>query len=366
MPASLRSFLIACPLVLVASGVACGVDSAPLFNSAAPLQPSGGRPGNLPIYSPLPNGAAASEGNPPVAGLGEGAVGTSQQHQEEGDAGSADPGGRADGGADAGGACTSDEDCIDNNPCTVDDCIAGRCQHAPTEPGVLCGSATESDCTQPDTCDGAGACQPNHLAAGTACGRLDSACAADTCDGAGSCVAHNLAAGTACGASSGCGQPTCSASGTCERHDAANGSACTGGSCAVGACVQGQRVGCPQSVVTAVPFQGNWSSVGLPNLFTGSCQSARTPDYAVELVVPATGRYRFEATGSPDSMLTLSRGACAAGNGTEIGCNDDITDGTNRASRLDAMLTAGDTITVYVSEFGDEGTGSGTLKISAL
>jgi len=197
-------------------------------------------------------------------------------------------------------------------------------------------------------------------------GRLDSACAADTCDGAGSCVAHNLAAGTACGASSGCGQPTCSASGTCERHDAANGSACTGGSCAVGACVQGQRVGCPQSVVTAVPFQGNWSSVGLPNLFTGSCQSARTPDYAVELVVPATGRYRFEATGSPDSMLTLSRGACAAGNGTEIGCNDDITDGTNRASRLDAMLTAGDTITVYVSEFGDEGTGAGTLKISAL
>jgi hypothetical protein len=179
-------------------------------------------------------------------------------------------------------------------------------------------------------------------------------------------VAHNLAAGMACAASTGCGQPTCNASGTCERHDAPNGSACTGGSCAVGACVQGQRVGCPQSVVTAVPATITWSSTGLPNLFTGSCQGARTPDYAVEFVVPATGRYRFEASGSPDSVLALSRGACAAGNNTESACNDDISDGVNRSSRLDAMLTAGDTITVYVSEFEDGSAGNGTLKISAL
>jgi hypothetical protein len=365
MRASFR-LLVALPLVAAGFGASCGVDSSPLFKSATPLEPAGGRPGNLPIYTPLPNGAGASEGTPPVGGLGEGTVGTNQQRQEEADAGSRDAGRLGDGGADAGGACTGDADCIDNNSCTVDDCVGGRCRHTPTAAGVLCGSATDNDCTQPDTCDGAGACQPNHLPAGSACGRLDNTCAADTCDGAGSCVAHDLAAGTTCGASSGCGQPTCNASGTCERHDAPNGSACTGGSCAVGACVQGQRVGCPQSVVTAVPFQSNWSSTGLPNLFTGSCQSARTPDYAVEFVVPATGRYRFEASGSPDSMLTLSRGACAAGNNTEISCNDDITNGTNRSSRLDAMLTAGDTITVYVSEFGDASTGNGTLKISAL
>jgi hypothetical protein len=365
MRASSRSLLIAFPLVAATVGISCGVDSGPLFRSPAPLQPSS-RPGNLPIFAPLPNGAGGSEGTPPIAGLGDRAVGTAQQHQEEADAGSRDAGGPGDGGADAGGACASDADCIDNNTCTVDDCIAGRCQHAPTEAGVLCGSATENACTQADTCDGAGTCQPNHLPAETACGRLDNSCAADACDGAGSCVAHNLIAGMACAESSGCGQPTCNGGGSCEHHDAANGSACTGGSCAVGACVQGQRVGCPQSVVTALPFQSNWSSVNLPNLFTGSCQSARTPDYALELVVPATGRYRFEATGSPDSMLTLSRGACAAGNGTEISCNDDITDGTNRDSRLDAMLTAGDIITVYVSEFGAEATGSGTLNIRAL
>lgn len=364
MPASFRSLLLTFPLVTAAFGVSCGVDSGPLFNSATPLQPSGGRPGNLPIYTPLPNGAGASEGTPPIGGLGEGTVGTTEQRQEQADAGSGDAGGSD--GSDAGGACASDADCIDNNPCTVDDCVAGRCHHGPTDRGVLCGSATASDCTQPDTCDGAGACQPNDLPVGTACGRVGNSCAADTCDGAGSCVAHNLAAGLACGESSGCGQPTCSASGTCEHHDAANGSACTGGSCAVGACVQGQRVGCPQNVVTAVPFQANWSSVGLPNLFTGACQSQRTPDYAVEFVVPATGRYRFEASGSPDSMLSLSRGACAAGNNTEIGCNDDISNGTNRSSRLDAMLTAGDIVTVYVSEFDDGATGSGTLKISAL
>jgi hypothetical protein len=365
MSASFRSLLIALPLVTATFGIACGVDSDPLFNSAMPpLQPSG-RPGNLPIYTPLPNGAGASEGTPPIGGLGEGAVGTAQQSQQDADAGSGDAGGSGV-SADAGGICASDADCIDNNQCTVDDCVGGRCQHSPMDRGVVCGSASASDCTQPDTCDGAGTCQPNDRPAGTACGRVGNTCAADTCDGAGSCVAHNAAVGVACGESSGCGQPTCNASGTCEQHDAANGSACTGGSCAVGACVQGQRVGCPQSVVTAVPFQANWSSAGLPNLFTGACQSQRTPDYALEFVVPATGRYRFEASGSPDSMLALSRGACAAGNNTEIGCNDDITNGTNRNSRLDAMLIAGDIVTVYVSEFDDGASGSGTLKISAL
>ncbi|HEU4578618.1 MAG TPA: hypothetical protein VFS67_10205 [Polyangiaceae bacterium] len=365
MRAPSRFLLFASPLLAGVFGASCGVDSTPLFNSATPLQPSGGRPGNLPIFTPLPNGAGTGEGTPPLGGLGESTVGATQQHQEATDAGSGDAGALGDGGTDAG-ACAGDADCIDNNPCTVDDCVGGRCQHGPTDRGVLCGSATANECTQPDTCDGAGSCQPNHLPAGTACGRLDNTCAADTCDGAGSCVAHNLATGMACAASSGCGQPTCNASGTCERHDAPNGSACTGGSCAVGACVEGQRVGCPQAVVTAVPFQTDWSSSGLPNLFTGSCQSARTPDYAVELVVPQTGRYRFEASGSPDSMVSLSRGACAAGNGTEISCNDDISNGTNRSSRLDATLTAGDTITVYVSEFGDGNSGSGALRISAL
>ena len=361
MLVSLRSLQIALTLVATVFGASCGVDSNPLFNQAPPLQTIGGRPGNLPTFTPLPSGAGGAEGNPPLAGLGEGAVGANQLGQAASDAGST----AADGGPDAGLACGGDADCIDNNPCTVDGCVAGFCQHAPAEPGALCGSATENDCTQPDTCDGAGACQPNHLPAATPCGRLDNTCAADTCDGAGSCVAHTLAANTACGASSGCGQSTCDASGICQPHDAPNGSACTGGSCAVGACVQGQRVGCPQSVVTTVPFQTSWSSAGLPNLFTGTCQSAGTPDYAVEFIVPTTRSYRFEASGSPDSVLTLARGACATGNGTQIDCNDDITDGSNQNSRLDVRLTAGDTITVYVSEFEANSSGSGTLRISA-
>src|SRR5690242_6459729 len=107
MRASFRSVLIAFPLVASAFGVSCGVDSSPLFNGATPLQPSGGRPGNLPIYTPLPSGAG-SESGPPLSGLGEGAVGTAQQHQTESDAGSGDAGGLADGGADAAGACASD------------------------------------------------------------------------------------------------------------------------------------------------------------------------------------------------------------------------------------------------------------------
>lgn len=344
-------------------GANCTVNDDPLFSGPEPLTPLGGRPGNLPVYAPPILGTGAGEGNV----IGEGGLGTAQQRQDDTDAGPPDGGALA--WADAspgGGSCEVATDCSDDNACTFDDCVDGSCQHTPANAGVACGSETESTCTRADSCDGAGRCVSNDAPAQTRCGRTDNSCTADSCNGAGACVARDLPAGAACGTSSGCGQPTCGAGGVCERHDSANGSACPGGSCTVGACVAGQRVGCPRAVATAVPFQTNWTSVGLPNLFRGDCASDNTPDFAVEFVVPASGRYRFDASGSPDSVLVVVLGACSSDNGTQNqSCNDDISDG-NTDSRIDLGLTAGQTMTVYVSEFGDDNTGSGTLRISAL
>jgi hypothetical protein len=341
-------------------GASCGVDTDPLFSGSASLAPLAGRAGNVPVFAPPVFGTGGGEGNV----IGEGGLGTAQQRQNEPDAGAIPAG--ADAGPDAAVPCQLAADCVDDNACTFDDCVDGSCQHLPTSAGVACGSATENPCTLADSCDGAGHCLPNDLPAQTPCGRLDNSCAADTCNGAGACVALDLPAGAACGSSSGCGQPTCGARAVCERHDAANGSACAGGSCTVGACVAGQRVGCPQAVATAVPFQTNWSSVRLPNLVRGECANDATPDFAVEFVVPASGSYRIETTGSPDSVLVVARGACNTDNDAPNQlCDDDISD-NNLGSRIDVMLTAGQTITAYVSAFDEGESGSGTLRISAL
>jgi hypothetical protein len=378
MPTRFRSPLLFLPLraldrrarttgavVLVAAivGSSCGVDSAPLFQEATPLSPAAGRPGNLPTYpAGLPGSGGSEGGLGQGAGPGEGAVGRAQQQQNEPDA--ATPDGAA--GFDAAATCEQESDCEDGNACTFDDCVGGTCQHTSANAGFACGSSTENACTGADACDSAGHCLRNDAAADTPCGRTDNACAADACDGAGACVPHDLAAGMACGVANDCGQSTCRAGAVCQADETANGSACPGGSCTLGACVAGQRVGCPQQVVSSVPFQMNWSSVGRPDLFRGACESSNTPDAAVVFLVPAAGRYRFEATGSPDSMLALVRGACGQGNAAEIACNDDISDGVERGSRIDVALTANQTITVYVSEFDDNNSGSGTLRISAL
>jgi hypothetical protein len=145
-----------------------------------------------------------------------------------------------------------------------------------------------------------------------------------------------------------------------------NGSACPGGSCSLGVCVLGQRVGCPLEIVTAVPFETNWNSAGRPDLYRGSCESAGTPDYAVSFTAPRAGRFRFDASGSPDSVLTLASGACSASTAAQLQpCNDDVANG-NRDSRIELTLTLGQVLTVYVSEFEAGESGSGTLRITAL
>jgi len=355
------------PLRLLGTGMfgallatACSVDSSPLFGEVGALAPVAGRPGNPRSYVPPPKGSGGAAG---VAGV--------EQSQTVPDAGLTDAAGpeRVDAApatvADAGRACEQALDCDDGNACTQEQCRGGFCLSAVLAEGSPCGSIAAGECTLADSCDGAGRCLPNDAPVDTACGRIDNLCAADTCDGAGACVPRDQPAGAPCGDSTGCGQPACSGDGVCVADNEPNGSACPGGSCSVGVCIAGQRVGCPLEVVTAVPFETAWNSAGRPNLYQGDCESDDTPDYAVLFTAPSAGRYRIEASGSPDSVLAAVSGACSASNAAELVCNDDVSDG-NRNSRVDITLTLGQVLTVYVSEFSDGDSGSGTLSIRAL
>jgi hypothetical protein len=241
-------------------------------------------------------------------------------------------GGRDDAGVggDAGVGC--DQGCDDGNDCTVDICDGDECRHPPAEAAARCGSDRDDECTAPDSCDGAGECLSNN---------------------------------------------------------AANGSACSDGSCTLGECVSGQPVGCPALVVTGLPFATGWRTVGGVDLYEGGCDVENTPDFALVFTAPADGTYRIDAAGEvgngdpelggedaselADSVVTVAAGACGGFAAMSLGCNDDIVgnggpDADEFDSRLDLSLQEGDTITIYVNEFGEvvPGGGSGTISITQL
>ncbi len=98
--------------------------------------------------------------------------------------------------------------------------------------GTACGSGADTECTSPDTCDGAGACLANDEPPTTPCGDAGDACTnQDYCDGSGSCTDNGfVAADTPCGsdADTACTSPdTCDGAGTCQTHDEADGTACS-------------------------------------------------------------------------------------------------------------------------------------------
>ena len=125
----------------------------------------------------------------------------------------------------AGTACTDD-----GNQCTNDVCDGeGLCAHTNKAAGVACGSPTSSDCDNADTCDGAGACLVNHVADGTACTSDGIECTTDACS-SGTCAHTNKAAGVACGSptSSDCDNAdTCDGAGACQPNYVAADTPCT-------------------------------------------------------------------------------------------------------------------------------------------
>jgi len=91
-------------------------------------------------------------------------------------------------------ACTDDFQCDDSNSCTTDTCDmeAGLCRYAPVSAGEACGSPSDTECDNPDTCNDQGLCQPNYEPSTTTCTGAfnDGDCdAMDHCSGtADSCI----------------------------------------------------------------------------------------------------------------------------------------------------------------------------------
>src|SRR3989442_1250434 len=97
--------------------------------------------------------------------------------------------------------------------------------------GTACGDPSSGQCDRPDTCNGWGTCQPNHVAAGTNCGDAGTECInQDTCDSSGACHDNGFkSVGTACGdpSSGQCDSPdTCNGSGACLPNHVAAGTNC--------------------------------------------------------------------------------------------------------------------------------------------
>ena len=119
--------------------------------------------------------------------------------------------------------------------------------------GVACGSATDDDCTNPDSCDGSGTCQANHEPIDTACGDAtgDDCTNPDSCDGSGTCQDNHEPIDTACGDATDdecTGPDTCDASGACLVNHVADGALCDDsdgndctGLCVTGACAADNR-----------------------------------------------------------------------------------------------------------------------------
>jgi hypothetical protein len=96
---------------------------------------------------------------------------------------------------------TDGTECTDDGvECTFDVCLTGVCSHPPRPQGTACGDGADTECDNPDTCDGAGACLVNFEPITTPCGDPDdSQCDhPDYCDGAGVCDTQFEPDGTPC------------------------------------------------------------------------------------------------------------------------------------------------------------------------
>jgi hypothetical protein len=103
----------------------------------------------------------------------------------------------ANGGCFIGNSCVAPGALHPENPCLVCDPNRSASDFS-AHVGAACGDGTRSQCTEPDTCDGAGVCQPNHIGAGTLCSFESDCSNAASCDGNGNCPFDPKPDGTVC------------------------------------------------------------------------------------------------------------------------------------------------------------------------
>jgi hypothetical protein len=167
----------------------------------------------------------------------------------------------------------------DANDCTRDVCFGGDCTHPPSALGTSCGNPTPSDCDDPDSCDGTGICRPNNRPNGESCDSDGNDCTNDVCMG-GQCTHPPSAAGTPCGnpANTDCDNPdTCNGAGVCLNNNELNGTTCTSDGiectsdiCAAGFCTHppagaGTPCGSPLDTDCTNPDVCNGAGTCLPN-----------------------------------------------------------------------------------------------------
>lgn len=84
--------------------------------------------------------------------------------------------------------CADNADCDDCNECTDDQCSDGTCQFDSSPAGTSCGDPSDTECDNPDTCDGAGTCLDNFEPARIPCDTDSDPCSIERCDSMGACT----------------------------------------------------------------------------------------------------------------------------------------------------------------------------------
>jgi len=114
---------------------------------------------------------------------------------------------------------------------------------------TACGSSSDTDCDNPDTCDGAGACAPHYEPSGTSCSDGFVCTINDTCNSTGSCAnstPYNCSDGSAC------------TNDTCVEGPFATCSYATSGTCNINGTVRYYRdnVGPVEPSTKGIPSEG--------------------------------------------------------------------------------------------------------------
>ena len=119
--------------------------------------------------------------------------------------------------------------CDDQNDCTDDSFNGVSCVFTNRASGSACGDPSTTSCDNPDTCNGLGVCQVNHVSNGSFCGTPGTCENQDTCSN-GLCQDNGFEpSGTACNSNSNtdCDNPdTCNGFGICLANNEPNGTFC--------------------------------------------------------------------------------------------------------------------------------------------
>jgi hypothetical protein len=226
--------------------------------------------------------------------------------------------------------CSTASQCGDGDPCTIDTCSDGACQHGPAPNGGSCSDGNA--CNGAETCQG-GICRPGTpltCSDGNACttdscspasgcvfapntnpcGDDGNRCTADVCSG-GSCTHPPVADGTLCPDATVCnGEETCQA-GTCRPGltlDCNDGNACTTDSC-------GATTGCAHAPIPGCAACTSASQCGDGNPCTADACVGGTCTYT-----PVANGASCNDTNACNGTETCQSGTCRAG--TPLACND--------------------------------------------